>query len=224
MNIFKVTKIKIVSLALVAFVFMLGGASLAGAATCSTTPTTPTSTPASCTTTITAAVSPVVAISTSGAGTGPLAVTPSLTGLQSYASDVVTVATNDTTTNGFSLTLSSSTAQVTLNSGSNTIAASAGTQASPVPQVANTWGYCVPSVGGFSTFCPASALSNQTISGTYKFAGIPASGSANTIANPVGPQAYGTPIATTIWYSVAANTSTAAGSYTDILVYTATVI
>jgi len=224
MNIFKITKIKIVSLALVAIVFMLGGASLAGAATCTNTPTTPVSSSVSCTTTITAAVSPVVSISTSGAGTVSLAVTPSATGLQSYASDVVTVATNDTTASGFSLTLSSNSAQVTLNSGSNTIAASAGTQALPAVQAANTWGYCVPSVGGFSTNCPATAQSNQTISGTYKFAGIPASGSANTIANPAGPLAYGTPVATTIWYSVAANTSTPSGSYTDTVLYTATVI
>ena len=224
MNIFKITKIKIVSLALVAIVFMLGGASLAGAATCTNTLTAPTSPSASCTTTISAAISPVVSIKTSGAGTVPLAVTPSTAGLQSWASDDVTVATNDTTVSGFSLTLSSSTAQVTLNSGSNTIAASAGTFALPAALVANSWGYCVISVGGFATNCPATAQANQTISSTYKFAAIPASGSASTIANPTGPQDYGTPVVTTIWYSVAANTATKSGSYTDILVYTATVI
>ena len=87
-------------------------------------------------------------------------------------------------------------------------------------QTVNTWGYCVPSVGGFSTFCPSVNASNAAISGTYKFAGIKASGSGDTIANTNTTASNAT---TTVWYGVAANTSQPSGTYTNTVTYTATI-
>jgi len=197
----KSTSILILFLALT---LILGGATVVSAATANTT--------------ITSVVSPVIAVTSTGSVALP--VTPSGAGVQTVASDTVTVNTNDSV--GYTLTLASSSATVTLTSGANTIPASTGTQTTPVVQTANSWGYCVSGVGGFAATCPASATSNQAISATYKFAGIPASGAANTIANPGTAQTYATNATTTVWYGVAANTTLASGSYTGTVVYTAT--
>jgi hypothetical protein len=143
-------------------------------------------------------------------------VTPTASGAQTINSDTVTVSTNDSA--GYALTLAATTSQVTLNSGSNTIAASAGTQTTPVTQANNTWGYAVQSLGGFNTSGYASQ-SSAAISGTLKFAGVPASGSANTLKTTAGTATNDT---TTVWYAVAANTSQPSGTYTDSVTYTAT--
>ena len=183
---------------------LFGGASIVSAATANTT--------------ITSTVSPVIAVSSTGSVA--LDVTPSGAGVQTVNSGTVTVNTNDTI--GYTLTLSSSSAQTALQSGANTIPASTGTRTAPVVQTANSWGYCVSGVGGFGATCPATPSSNQTISGTYKFAGVPASGSADIIANPNTAQTYSSNATTTVWYGVAANTTRASGLYTGTVTYTAT--
>ena len=182
-------------------VFLFGGATIVSAATANTT--------------INSTISSVISVSTTGIVT--LNVIPTGSGAQTIASDTATVNTNDSL--GYVLTLASSSASTTLVSGSNTIPASAGTQATPVAQVVNTWGYCVSGIGGFGATCPSGNASNQAISGSNKFAGIPASGSANTIATSATTAVNAT---TTVWYAVAANTSQASGTYTGTVTYTAT--
>jgi hypothetical protein len=166
-------------------------------------------------TTINSTISSVISVSTSGTVT--LNVLPTGSGSQTIGSDTVTVNTNDVA--GYTLTLSSTSSSTSaLASGGNTIPASSGTQASPVVQSANTWGYCVSSIGGFSTFCPSVGVSNQAI-GSNKFAGVPLSAAANTIATTATTATNAT---TTVWYAVAANSSQASGLYTGTVVYTAT--
>ncbi|HSW91389.1 MAG TPA: hypothetical protein VLG09_01950, partial [Candidatus Saccharimonadales bacterium] len=127
-------------------------------------------------TTINSAISSVISVFTSN-GTVTVNVTPTGAGAQTIASDTLTVSTNDTL--GYTLQIADTDATTTLVSGANTIAASAGTQASPVAQATNTWGYRVDGLGGFGAG-PTSGQSSAAI-GAIKFAGIPATGSPNTI-------------------------------------------
>lgn len=166
-------------------------------------------------TTISSVVSPVISVFTTS-GTVNANVTPTGAGAQTIASDTVTVSTNDSA--GYTLTLAANTANTNLVSGSNNIAASSGTQTTPVVQVVNTWGYRVDGVGGFGAG-PTSSASNQAISGTVKFAGVPATGSANTIKTTATTASSDT---TSVWYGVAANTSQPSGTYTQTVTYTCT--
>jgi hypothetical protein len=170
---------------------------------------------ATTTTTISSVISPVISLLTSN-GTVNVNVLPDGTGKQTIASDTVTVSTNDSS--GYTLTIADTDATTTLVSGGNSISASAGTQTTPVTQVVNTWGYAVAGVGGFNS-SGYGAVSNQTISGTLKFAGMPASGSANTIKTTSG---VGSSDTSTVWYAVAVDTTQPSGTYTDSVTYTAT--
>lgn len=180
---------------------VVGLPTVAGAATTSTT--------------INSAISSVISVFTSN-GTVTANVTPTGSGAQTIASDTLTVSTNNSL--GYTLQIADSDATTTLVSGSNTIAASAGTQASPVAQVVNTWGYRVDGVGGFGAG-PTSGQSSAALSGTIKFAGIPANASPNTIKTTATTASNDT---TTVWYGVAANTSQPTGTYSDTVTYTAT--
>lgn len=167
------------------------------------------------TTTISSVISPVISLFTSS-GTVNVDVTPTGSGAQTIANDTVTVSTNDSS--GYTLQLEENTATTTLTSGSNTIPGSAGSQTTPVVMAANTWGYAVAGVGGFnaSGYTPTS---NAAISGTLKFAAVPASGAPNTLKTTAGVASNDT---TTVVYAVAANTSQASGTYTNVVKYTAT--
>jgi hypothetical protein len=169
---------------------------------------------ATSTTTINVAVASVISI-TSG-GTLSLSVTPSGSGAQTVANDTVTVSTNDSA--GYTLQLANSSATTAvLTSGANTIAASAGTQGSPVVQAVNTWGYCVTGIGGF--VCPSSSSASQAISATYKFAGTPLSAAPNTIKTTATTATNDT---TSVWYGVAVDTSKPSGTYSSTVTYTGT--
>ncbi|TXG77299.1 hypothetical protein E6P97_01840 [Patescibacteria group bacterium] len=140
-------------------------------------------------------------------------VTPVVGGSQSSASDTVTVATNNST--GYTLTLADNDADTNLNSGGNTIAAHAGVHAAPTALANNTWGYAIPG-GNFDV--SYSALNNVTSSGSL-WAGVPVSSAPVTLkttATTTGGDA------TTVWYSVKADTTKPNGTYTDTVVYTAT--
>ncbi len=165
-------------------------------------------------TTISSVVSSVISVFTTS-GTVNVDVIPSGAGAQTIASDTITISTNNPT--GYTLKIAESTASSDLVSGGDTIPASAGTQASPVVASANTWGYRVDGVGGFGAG-PTSSASNAAISGSIKFAAVPATGSPNTIKTTSAPASNDT---TTVWYGVAANTSTPPGTYTNIVLYTA---
>ena len=166
------------------------------------------------TTTISSTISPVISLLSSN-GTVNLNATPTTGGVQTIASDTVTVSTNDSA--GYTLKLGETSATTTLTSGGNTIAASSGSQASPVAETASSWGYRVDGVGGFGAG-PTSPAANQAIAGT-KFAAVPASGSPDTLVTTSSTASGAT---TAVWYGLAVNTSVPSGTYTNSVTYTAT--
>jgi len=165
-------------------------------------------------TTISSTISAVISAFTSGP-TVNVNVTPSGVGLQTIASDTVTVSTNDTA--GYTLLIADSDATNTLVSGANSIAANTGNQTTPVAETANTWGYRVDGVGGFGAG-PTSSASNAAIS-AIKFAPVPVFGSPNTLKTTASTASNDT---TTVWYGVAVSTTKPSGTYTDTVTYTAT--
>ncbi len=164
-------------------------------------------------TTISSQINSVIGVFTTN-GTVNVDVTPSGAGAQTIASDTVTISTNDP--DGYILKLALSTAQTALVSGSDSIPASSGSQASPVVAAANTWGYRVDSIGGFGAG-PTTSASNQAI-GARTFAAVPATASPNTLKTTSSTATNDT---TTVWYQVTADTSTVPGTYTNTVVYTA---
>lgn len=167
------------------------------------------------TTTVSSAVSATINLFTTN-GTVNINTAPTAAGVQTIASDVVTISTNNAA--GYTLKLAETTGSNTLTSGANTIAASSGSQSTPVAMAANTWGYRVDGVGGFGSG-PTSAATNSAISGSIKFAAVPATASPNTIKTTAATASNDT---TTVWYGVATNTSTPSGTYTNGVTYTAT--
>jgi hypothetical protein len=182
------------------FVLVLATPAVAGAATTSTT--------------VNSAISSVLSVFTSN-GTVSVNVTPTGAGAQTIASDTLTVSTNDTL--GYTLQISDSDTNTNLVSGGNNITASSGSQASPIAQTNNTWGYRVDGLGGFGAG-PTSGQSSAAV-GSVKFAGVPSSASPNTIKTTATTASNDT---TTVWYGVAANTSQPSGTYSDTITYTAT--
>jgi hypothetical protein len=169
---------------------------------------------ATTTTTISSTISAVISVFTTN-GTVNVDVAPTVSGAQTIASDTVTISTNDAA--GYTLTLQDTDANTNLVSGGNNIQAGTGTQASPAALVAGRWGYRVDNLGGFGAG-PTGSLASGAISAST-FAGVPASGSPNTLKTTASSASNDT---TTVWYSVAANTSQATGVYTDTVTYTAT--
>lgn len=165
-------------------------------------------------TTISSNISAVLSVLTSN-GTVNANVTPTASGAQTVASDTVTVSTNDAA--GYTLQVAETGAGSAMTSGGNSIPASGGTQTTPVAMATNTWGYRVDGVGGFGAG-PTTAQSNGAISGSIKFAAVPATASPNTIKTTAGTATNDT---TTVWYGVAANTSQPSGTYTNSVTYTA---
>ena len=169
---------------------------------------------ATASTTVSSVISPVISLSTNG--TVNVNTTPTGSGVQTIQSDTVSVSTNDTA--GYTLELAETGASSTLTSGGNTIAASTGTQTTPVAETANSWGYRVDSLGGFGAG-PTSSASNAAISGSIKFAGVPATASPNTLKTTATTASNDT---STVWYGVAVNTTQPSGTYTNSVTYTAT--
>ena len=163
-------------------------------------------------TVINSSIGSVISLFTTS-GTVSLNVTPSAGGSQTIAADTVTVSTN---AQGYTLQLADTDTNTSLVSGSNNITAASGTQASPAALTAGTWGYRVDGLGGFGSSATA-AVSNQSI-GSTTFAGVPAAGSAATIKST---SSAATNDKTSVWYSVAANSTQAPGTYTDTVTYTA---
>ncbi len=165
-------------------------------------------------TTVSSVISPVISLFTTS-GTVNVNVLPTGSGAQTIASDTVTVSTNDSS--GYTLQLAETAAASALTSGGNTIPASAGTQAVPIAMANNTWGYRVDSVGGFGAG-PTSGQSSTAVSGSIKFAAVPATASPNTLKTTAGVASSDV---TTVWYGVAANTAQPSGTYTNSVTYTA---
>lgn len=164
-------------------------------------------------TTINATVGSVISISSGP--TVSISLTPTAGGVVSSASDTVSVSTNNSA--GYALSLANGDATTNLVNGGNTIAAHAGTQASPTALAANTWGYRVVGAGGFGASAYSAETNNGSSSSTW--AGVPATGTPNTIKTTASTASGDT---TTVWYGVRANSSKAGGTYSDTVTYTAT--
>jgi hypothetical protein len=147
-------------------------------------------------------------------GTVNINAAPTGAGVQTVASDTVTVSTNSPT--GYTLSLSESTAESSLISGANSIPTSTGTQVGPIAMTANSWGYRVDGVGGFGA-APTLATSNVAIS-TIKFASVPIMAAPDTLKTTATTATNDT---TKVWYAVAANTTAQPGTYTNTVTYTA---
>lgn len=166
-------------------------------------------------TTVNANIASTISVSVTGTPVD-LAITPVTGGSQTTAKDDVAVSTNNT--DGYTLSIKSSTAQTSLNkNGTDTIAASSATPGSSAVLANNTWGYRVDSatIGDFGSG-PTSASADQT-SNTTKFAGITASDF--TIKSTSSTASGDT---TAVWYSAKADTSKPDGTYTNTVTYTAT--
>lgn len=163
--------------------------------------------------TISATVGSSITVSTSSTVT--ISLTPTAGGVVSSSSDTVTVNTNNAL--GYNLTLSSSDTNTNLVSGSDTIAAHAGTYASPTALANNTWGYRIVSQGGFGGTAYSAEANNASSSSTW--AGVPSSASPTTIKTTAAPA---TNEATTVWYGVRATSAQPNGTYSDTVTYTAT--
>ncbi len=166
-------------------------------------------------TSISSVISPVVSLFTTDVTVNDNIV-PTASGAQTIASDTVTISTNDSA--GYTLQLAETSASSTLVSGSNNIPASSGNKTTPVVMAVNTWGYRVDGVGGFGAG-PTSPASSAAISGTIKFAAVPATASPDTLVTAAGTATNAT---TTVWYGVAANTTQPSGTYTNSVTYTVT--
>lgn len=166
------------------------------------------------TTTVSSAIGSIISLFTTNT-TVNINATPSAGGVQTIASDTVTISTNNAT--GYTLKVAETTGVNTLTSGANTIAASAGTLASPIAMAVNTWGYRVVGAGGFGATA-TSAVSSAAI-GALTFAAVPATATPDTIKTTATTATSDT---TTVWYGVAVNTSKPSGTYTNSVTYTAT--
>jgi len=162
------------------------------------------------TTTVQATVAPVISMTTSGTVTIPII--PTVSGSASSISDTVTVNTNRST--GYNLKLAGATA--TLVNGGSSIAAIAGTFASPGAITNNTWGYRVDNQGSFGVG-PTSAQTNQASLTSVLWAAMP------TVAQTIKTTgvASGADV-TTVWYGAMADSTKVDGTYSDIITYTAT--
>lgn len=163
-------------------------------------------------TTVTATVNSVISISTGS--TVNISLVPTPTGVVSSSSDTVTVNTNNTA--GYLLTVADSDATTTLADGGNSFSAHAGTQGSPTALASGTWGYRVVGAGGFGGGAYSAETNNGSSTSTW--AGMPASGAANTIKSTASTATNDT---TTVWYGVKADSSQPQGTYTGTITYTA---
>ena len=166
------------------------------------------------TTTISSAIGSTINVFTTS-GTVTLDSTPTGAGVQTTSSDTVTISTNDSA--GYTLKLAETSGSSALVSGGNSIPATSGTYGTPVALTANTWGYRVDSLGSFGAG-PTSGAINAAI-GAVKYAAVPATASPQTLKTTAVTATNDT---TTVWYSVAVNTSTPSGTYTNGVTYTAT--
>jgi hypothetical protein len=165
------------------------------------------------TTTINASVTSTITLTTNPTVT--INLQPTSSAVLTSVSDTVSVATN--TSNGYNLKLSDGDTTTTLVNGGNTIAAHAGTFASPTAMATNTWGYRIVGQGGFTATAYNAETNNTASSSTW--AGITSSASPVTIKTTAAPTASDP---TVVWYAVKVDSSKTSGTYTDTVTYTAT--
>ena len=166
-------------------------------------------------TTVQLQVNPVIISYSSGPTVTLGAITPTSGGRQSTGSDTVSANTNDTS--GLTITMQENSATTTsMVAGANNIATGAGTTASPVALVSNTWGWRMDSVAGFGAG-PTSTL-NSAAPSALTYAGIPANGSPYTI----NTTATNGSTSSTVWYSARVDNTQPIGNYSTVVLYTIT--
>jgi hypothetical protein len=159
-------------------------------------------------------------ISLTSGGNVSVNVTPAAGVTCTLSSDTVSVLTDSSTGYTLQITDTDTTNDLTGAVHGGTIAAAAGTAASPLALTANTWGYRVDGMNGFGAG-PTSAESNGAIPAAT-FAGLPLiSGQPDTIASTT--TAADPAITTTVWYGVCANTNLVTDTYIGSVTYTALV-
>jgi len=165
------------------------------------------------TTSVNSSIGSIISVFSSS-GTVAINATPTAGGVQTTNNDVVTVSTNNTA--GYTLQLNETSASTALVATGGSIPATTGTIASPVALAVNTWGFRVDSstIGGFGATATTPAT-NAAI-GAVKYAAIP-----TTAATIKTTSATATNDTTNVFYSVAVNTATPSGSYTNSVTYTA---
>ena len=169
-------------------------------------------------TTINAVVGSTISL-TSGP-TVTLNITPIAGGSQTSNNDTVTVNTNNAT--GYELTFSDNDADTDLISGANTIDTHTGTFATPTALANNSWGYAVPSTTTFiqtNGFDASYSVINNASSSASVWAGIPVVGSPQLVRDT---NAVASNHQTPFWYSAKVDTSLPNGTYSDVVLYTAT--
>lgn len=164
-------------------------------------------------TTVNAVVSSTITLTTNPTVT--INLQPTSSAVLTSVSDTVQVSTNSA--NGYYLTLADGDTTTDLVNGSDTLAAHAGTFASPTALATNTWGYRIVNQGGFG----ASAYSAETnaTSSSSTWAGIASSASPQTVKT-TSTTASNDP--TVVWYAVKIDSTKPTGTYTDTVTYTAT--
>ena len=156
-------------------------------------------------------------ITISSSGTVNLGVTPQ-TGQTICTVDKDDVSVTTGATVGYTMTLSSTSSNVTLAGATyaGTINAVGSSYGSPAALTANTWGYRIDSTGSFGSG-PTSTMNNVTIP-SETFAPMPALASPQTIRTTA---AAATPSNTSIWYGTCATMALPADTYSRSVVYTA---
>lgn len=155
-------------------------------------------------------------ITVTSSSTVSLPITPSASTVCSIDSDTVSVTTGATV--GYTLSLSSSVAAVTLPGDSNggTIDAVSSSYATPTVLTANTWGYRIDASGNFGAG-PTTTVSNVAVP-SVTFAPLESSGSAQTIKTT---SSAAEPDTTDVWYGACVDSSLPADSYSRQVSYTA---
>lgn len=150
-----------------------------------------------------------------------LNVTPSAGGSCTIQNDQVTVSTYDP--NGYTLTLANeatNTAMLANDGSSNSVPASSGTPASPIPLL-DSWGYRVDNWSNFGAG-PTTAAINSPSNSSITFAGTqPSNGTADVIAQT---STLNSTVTSTVWYGICLdnNLNITSGSYSSTVEYTAT--
>jgi len=158
-------------------------------------------------------------ITLSSSGAIALSVTPTNPGTTcSIQSDGVTATTESST--GYTITMTDNDTTNSLSSSSATIPAVAGSDSSPVPLSANTWGYRVDGIANFGSG-PTTALTNGTTP-SVTFAAPPLS-TATPATIRYTTTADSSSVTTPVWYGMCASNTTKSDTYTDTMVYTAIV-
>jgi hypothetical protein len=164
------------------------------------------------TTTINAAVASTLTIATNP--TVSIALQPTASPVLTSVSDTVQVSTNSA--NGYYLTLSDGDTVTNLVNGANTIAAHAGTFATPTAMATNTWGYRIVNQGGFGATAYSAETNSTSSSSTW--AGIASSATPQTVKTTATTAASDP---TVVWYAVKVDSTKPNGTYTDTVTYTA---